>query len=288
MNSILKMEDLDDGMRKSSDLLDKAIGHFVSIDGECENNESYSDVCAEFGSACHLLKTATIGIAVALFFGFLMYWNDIMALYIEFTLFLIQLVFAIDKFPGFRLDTRSYLSGPAVTATLTETKLVRVNNACDILKKSRYVVEYMVHNEDGSFMTIRKTLQPGIFDRELIDGEIFDTSFVTDLVRQEGKPFSAVPRKLVERHTKREYRWILYLMPILVVTINAIIFNLFLSYRDLAFLSRVRGSHYHPLTHIYIVFGVLYTIILVPLAHGTRRWLHYVHNGGEVVGAGAK
>ena len=275
-------------MHKSSDSLDEAIGDFVSIDDECENNESYNDVCAEFGSACHLLKTATIGIAVALFFGFLMLWNDIMALYIEFTLLLIQLVFAIDKFPGFRLDTRSYLSGPAVKAALTETKLVRVKNACDLLKKSRYGVEYIVHNVDGSFMTIRKTLRPGIFDRELIDGEIYDTSFVTDLVRQEGAPFSAVPRKIVERHTKREYRWILHLMPILVVTINAIIFNLFLSYHYLAFMSRVRGSHDHPLTPIYIVFGVLYTIILFPLAIGTRRWLHDMHNGGEVIGADAK
>ena len=56
MDSILKMEVLDDGMRKSSDSLDEVIGDFVSIDDECENTESYNDVCGEFGSACHLLN----------------------------------------------------------------------------------------------------------------------------------------------------------------------------------------------------------------------------------------
>lgn len=278
------MEALNESIRDLAEKQDEFLADFVSFDeGDKEGNDGEPDVWTEFCGAWHLFKITIICIALVLTLGYLMCWNDILALYIEFSLLLVQLVFAIDKLPGMRLDTRSYMRGRAVAATLNDTKLVRVTNVFSALKKPSYVVVYTTNKADGSAVTIRKTLQPGFFDKDLIDGEICDTKYLTDLVCKEGAPFSAFPRKAVRRHSRRENKWILYFMPILVVTFHAIMFNLFLSYHFLVYVPRAHMKHVHLLTPLYIIFGILYIAILVPLAFGIKRWVNDVHNGGEVI-----
>ncbi len=278
------MKSLNESIRDLAEKQDNFLANFVSFDdSDKTDNDAEDDVWTEFCGARHLIKLTIVCIALGIALGYLMCWNDIIALYIEFALLLVQLVFTIDKLPSMRLDTRSYLRGPAVAATLDETELVRATNVFSALKKPRYVVTYTTNEADGSVMTIRKTLQPGFFDKDLIDGEICDTRYLTDLVCKVGAPFSAFPRKAVKRHIGREKKWILYFMPILVVTFHAILFNLFLSYHFLVYVPKAHTKHVHLLTPLYIIFGVLYAVILFPLAFGIKRWVNDVHTGGEVI-----
>ena len=270
---------------KDDTTVDKIVGKFILMDGGDSGEfprEATIDIWEEFNSTPHRLKALLIVVLSGVVFLQLITWNNILALYIEFSSLLVQLAYAIDKFPGLRLDAKSYLSGAFIAATLEETKQVGPS-ILHPRRRTHYVVVFTSRKEDGSAITIRKTLKPSIFDRELHDGEVFETRFITELVSREGMPFSAFPQKSVYRHIKRQVRWFLYFMPILVSTCLAIVLSLIIYRLEYSSYGFDRARQAKLITSVFIVFGILYPLILIPIAFGVRNWLDDVTNGGEEI-----
>jgi hypothetical protein len=254
--------------------LESTLGDFVFIDKQNQEGHPSNNACPTSFSPLYIFKMLLIVIPIGVMFKYLIDWNDIVALYIEFAFLLIQLVFVLDKIPGMRLDTKSYLSGPTITGALEE---IKTNMGGYCFKKSHYVVLYHTTNNDGRPISIRKTLQAGILDGNLVDEKKGNYDVLTDLACKEGAPFSAFPRSTVRKLHKRYRRWIRYLMPILVVTCLAIICNLYYSCRG----KQARINHSELIKPVFIVNAVLYTIVLPPLIYCIRRWHQDVNNGGH-------
>jgi hypothetical protein len=209
-------------------------------------------------------------------FIFLIHWNDIFSLYFGLGILLIQLIFTVDKLPGMRLNTRSYLSGPTINATLEETRVKKIK-IFQGPKRTHYVVLYNAVN-DGRTMLIRKTLQAGYFDDDLPQNTATKNA-LTELVCREGAPFSAFPKAAVWKHHLRYRQWLLYFLPILIVTIFCVGYNLYFSFN----VEWGRKQHIALLKPIFIIFSLLYVTILVPLIYVVRRWKYDISYGGEEI-----
>ena len=70
-------------------------------------------------------------------------------------------------------------------------------------------------------------------------------------------------------------------MPIFVVTIISIPYNLYVSYN----VEWGQIHHIRLIKPIYVIYGVLYPLVLLPLLYKIRRWKYDVSNGGEEITA---
>jgi hypothetical protein len=262
---------------------DKTIAGFVIIDKIGEEEEpslAKLYIWSFFCRPWHLFKLTLMLIPICVMFKYLIDWNDIISLYVEFLLLLIQLVFTIDKIPGMRLNTQSYLSGATIRATLEETRTRSRRFMFKGPKKTHYVVLYMTTGGDGRPMAIRKTLQAGVFDDDLPNDEATShRNVLTDLVCREGAPFSAFPRSAVWKHHLRYRQWMLYFMPILVVTCIVIAYNLYCTLT----VEWGRIHHIQLLTPLGIIYGALYAVVLIPTIYKVRRWKYDVSYGGDEI-----
>ncbi len=147
-------------------------------------------------------------------------------------------------------------------------------------KKTHYVVLYSTIGEDGRRMAIRKTLQAGVFDDDLPnDDATSHRNVLTDLVCREGAPFSAFPRSAVWKQHLRYRKWMLYFLPILVVTCTAIAYNLYC----ICTVEWGRLHHIQLLKPLGIIYGVLYAVVLIPIVYKVRRWKYDVSYGGDEI-----
>jgi hypothetical protein len=260
---------------------DTTIADFVIIDrnGDEEDEPSAAKIYfwGYFCSPRHLCKVTLIIVSICISIKLLVDWNDIIALYVLFALFLVQLIFAVDKIPGLGLNTRSYLTGPTIPSNLEETRK-RTRKFFKGPKRTHYVVIYTTTGLNGKPMVIRKVLQAGVFDDDLPQDNATQ-SVLTDLACREGAPFSAFPRSAVWKHHLRYRRWMLYFMPIFIVTAIAIPYNLYVSYN----VEYDQFHHIERLKPIYVVYAVLYPLVLLPLLYKIRRWKYDVSYGGEEI-----
>lgn len=258
---------------------DTTIADFVIIDrhGDEEDEPSLSKafIWGYFCRPWHLFKVTLIVLVVSAFFKLLIDWNDIVALYVGFALLLVQLIFTVDKIPGLRLNTQSYLTGPTIHSNLEETRK-RTKKFFRGPKRTHYVVLYTTTGLNGKPMVIRKVLQAGVFDEDLPQDNA-TRNVLTDLVCREGAPFSAFPRSAVWKHQLRYRKWMLYFMPVLVVTCVAIPYNLYCSYT----VEWDQTHHIELLKPIFVIYGVLYLLVLLPLLYKIRKWKYDVSYGGE-------
>jgi hypothetical protein len=262
-----------------SDEEDATIANYVIIDKVKEMEEPSQNKLNIWGDFCrplHLLKVIFTTMCLGFAFIILINWNDILSLHFGLGILLIQLIFTVDTFPGMRLNTRSYLSGPTINATLEETK-IKKRKFFHGPKRTHYVVLYNTIN-DGRTMLIRKILQAGFFDDDLPQNTASNNA-LTDLVCREGAPFSAFPKAAVWKHHLRYRTWVLYFLPILLLTIASIAYNLYFSFH----VEWGRKQHIALLRPIFITYGVLYVIILSPLIYVVRRWKYDVSYGGDEI-----
>lgn len=272
------------GKSNRSEEEDTTIAGFVIIDKVQDDEEEPSPtklyIFSHFCRVWHLFKLSLYLVPICFMYKYLIDWNDIVALYVEFLLLLIQLVFTIDKIPSMRLNTHSYLSGPTIRSTLEETRRRSRRFMFKGPKKTHYVVLYNTIGEDGRLMAIRKTLQAGVFDDDLpSDDATSHRNVLTDLVCREGAPFSAFPRSAVWKHHLRYRQWMLYFLPILVVTCIAILYNLYCTVT----VEWGRIHHMQLLKPLGIVYGVLYAVVLTPIIYKVRRWKYDVSYGGDEI-----
>lgn len=253
--------------------VESTIDDFILIDHKGEEEQQSKRERNSGCSPMYLFTILVIVVPIGVMFKYLIEWKNILALWIQLALLLIQLIFALDKIPYLRLDTKAYLASPTITGALEE---IKKDMGEHWFKKSHYVVLYHTTDEDGP-ISIRKTLKSGIFDGNLVDETKGEYSVFTDLVCKEGEPFSAFPRKIVRKYHQRYKRWRLYMIPVMVVTCLAIIGNVYYS-------CHWKKSHKNQLELMkpaFIVYGVLYVIVLPPLMYYIRLWQYDVTHGGH-------
>jgi hypothetical protein len=211
-------------------------------------------------------------------------WNDLIAVCIELSLLMIQIfIVAHALIPSMTLNPRYYPPGNTILATLEETKVISsriiVSNWCryNPIHKKHYVVLYNAMDKRGNPVSIRKTLEPGIFEKDLIDDQVCDSSSITELAFRDGNYLSAFPRVLIIKYHTRMKWWTFYCLPFLVVTLFSIACNLFYS----SSVTYRRSQHLQNLHSILIFFGILYAMILIPLAYVIRQWQNAVNYGGK-------
>lgn len=213
----------------------------------------------------HILALICIVITLGPAFYFFITWHDIVALWVSFGLLWIQLIWAVDKMPGLRLDTESYFKGIFVDAMLEETgRKTSMKRPITV-----YVVQYEILF-DGRPMTIRKTLKPGVFDGDFL-------VHTGQLLSADEFPFSAFPEYVLETHHKRYRWWLRYFVPPLILTVLAIVFNMSYSYEANFQLNKDK------IILVLITFGILIPISTIPLAYKIRRWRQDVTNGGQEI-----
>lgn len=196
---------------------------------------------------------------------FFIKWQDIAALWFNLGLLLLQLAFAVDKLPLLRLHTQSYFAGPALTSTLEET--TQKTFLCR--HKACAVVQY--DSPPGHRpVLIRKTLLPSLYDDDFV-------SESSRILTIEGYPFSAFPEAAVVRHHQRFKSWLRYLLPLLLMTIAAVLFNLYVSN------TIYWGAHKLLIEPVLFVYAILAPLVLLPLLFKFVIWKYKVMYDGEEV-----
>jgi hypothetical protein len=211
-------------------------------------------------------------------------WDDLVALCIELCVLMIQIFIAIHwLIPSMILNGRNYPPGNTILATLEETKVISsriiISNWCQYnpIHKKHYVVLYNAIDKRGNPVSIRKTLEPAIFDRDLIDDQTCDTSSITELTFRDRNYLSAYPRVLIIKYQMRRKWWMFYCLPFFVITLFSIACNLFYS----SSVTYQRSRHLKHMKSVLILFGILYIVILIPLIYAIRRWQNAVNYGGK-------
>jgi hypothetical protein len=185
--------------------------------------------------------------------------------------------------PSMILNPRYYPPDNTIFATLEETKVITsriiVSNWCNYnpIHKKHYVVLYNAMNTKGNPISIRKTLEPSIFEKDLIDDQTCDSSSITELAFRDGNYLSAYPRVVILKYHARMKWWIFYCLPFFLITMLLIACNLFYS----SSVTYGRSRHLKNLKTVLILFAILYSIILIPLAYAIGRWRNAVIYGGR-------
>lgn len=233
----------------------------------------------------HLFIIAVLYVSCGIMFGMLIDWNDIIGLWINLGLFLLQLTWAVDKLPGLRLRTQDYLksSVPLISATLEETNQGKPRTAfqqccCCLAPKSKssYVVLYSAPSEYYARpVGVRKTLQSSAWDVDLATSREDGFTELTKLLCKDDDPFSAYPQFAIQEHHSKYKTWVLYYLPLLLLTTCVVLYNIW-------YTKHTRwGTHVDYVPPALYTFGALAILILPPLVYVARKFVTDVASGGE-------
>eukprot|EP00545_Synedropsis_sp_CCMP1620_P014090 CAMPEP_0119006166 /NCGR_PEP_ID=MMETSP1176-20130426/2147_1 /TAXON_ID=265551 /ORGANISM="Synedropsis recta cf, Strain CCMP1620" /LENGTH=319 /DNA_ID=CAMNT_0006958055 /DNA_START=105 /DNA_END=1064 /DNA_ORIENTATION=+ len=241
------------------------------------------------GTHTHLFVVAVLCISCGTFSYMLIDWNDLVGMWVTMGLLFVQLIWAVDKLPFLRIRTQDYMDSSIslISATLEETigdqnKSMRSRSiwqrvfcCCCAAKKGSYVVQYSAPSAiHGRPVVVRKTLWSGVWDDDLSSSE---NGFVevTRLWCKDGEPFSAYPRHVIEDHHARYKTWVLYFLPLLLLTVVVVAYNIWYT-NDV-----VWGNHIKYLPAIFHTYGTLAVVILLPLICYVGKFTYHVQYGGE-------
>lgn len=282
---------IDDASSSDYVMIEKATTEWTEVDGDP------IEVAAPFEELFHVCTSTHIFVVSVLYVSFgltshmLIDWNDLISLGIIMSLLLMQLIWSVDKLPLLRIRTQDYVNTPkaVIVATLEETigdaKHAKKRTWCQRLfccccstgKTMSYVITYKAPSAMyGRPVTVRKTLSSGVWDADLASSP---DGFVelTKLICKEGDPLSAYPRHAIEEQHTRYKTWVLYFLPMLLLTIAVLLYNLWYA-NEMHW-----GTHSKWVLPMLYTFGSLTVLTVLPLMCYIRRFVYNVHYGGEEV-----